>query len=106
MMQSPRNVRVRSSVFSQKRECMMRFKSASTVLVLGWTLMLSACDTEPTNQVAYGGYEDSAAAIGAAGATLIGAITDPCKLPPTDPFWRQRGGRDGYEQRCGHLSTD
>ena len=105
-MQSPRNVRARISVFSWKRECMMRLISARAAIALGCTLLLSACDTEPTNQVGYGGYEDSAAAIGAASATLIAATIDPCKLAPIDLFWRQHGGREVYEHRCGHLASD
>jgi len=83
---------------------MMHLKLMSAAIVLGCALLLSACDTEPMNQVGYGGYEDSAAAIGAASATLIAATIDPCKLAPGDLYWRQHGGRDGYERRCGHLS--
>jgi hypothetical protein len=45
-------------------------------------------------------------AIGDASATLIAATTNPCKLNPGDPFWRQHGGQQGYEQRCGHLQPD
>jgi len=84
----------------------MGLKSASAAIVVGCALMLSACETAPMNQAGYGGYEDSTVAIGDASATLIAAVTDPCKLNPRDLYWAQHGGGDGYEQRCGRLSED
>jgi len=83
----------------------MRFRSAGAAIVLGCILMLSACDTDPAGR-AVSGNPDAVVAIGAASATLIGAITDPCKLDPGDPFWKQHGGQEGYEQRCGHPPPD
>ena len=102
-MQSPRNVRVRSPVLSRTMECMMRLKSASAAIVLGCTMMLSACDTEQATAPAN---PSPIVAIGDASATLIAATTDPCKLDRGDLFWRQHGGQQGYEQRCGHLQPD
>ncbi len=78
----------------------MRLNSARAAIVLGCLLILSACDTEPANQAGYGN-SDPIVAIGAASVTLIGATADPCKLDPADPFWKQHGGQDGYEQHCG-----
>ncbi|HTW33849.1 MAG TPA: hypothetical protein VMD53_04455 [Rhizomicrobium sp.] len=83
----------------------MRFRSAGAAIVLGCVLALSACDTDPADGPVSGS-PDAVVAIGDAGATLIGAITDPCKLDPGDPFWKQQGGQEGYEQRCGHLPPD
>jgi hypothetical protein len=37
---------------------------------------------------------------GLAGAT-VGAVSDPCSLNLGDPWWRDHGGRRGYEERCG-----
>lgn len=99
-MQSPRNVRVLSSVFSRKMECLMRLKSVSAVIVLGCISMLSACAVDSAAP------ENPVVAISASSATLIAATVDPCKLVVADPFWRQRGGQDGYEQRCGHSPPD
>jgi hypothetical protein len=33
---------------------------------------------------------------------VIGAATNPCDLDLGKPFWREHGGRAGYERRCGH----
>jgi hypothetical protein len=94
---------MRSLVLSWKMECMMPLKFASAAIVLGCLSMLSACDTE---QVAAPANPSAVVAIGDASATLIAATTNPCKLNPGDPFWRQHGGQQGYEQRCGHLQPD
>jgi len=102
-MQSPRNVCAHSSVFSRKMECMMRLKSASAAIVLGSLSMLSACDTDTADRAPPPG---PVVAIGDASATLIAATIDSCKLAPADPFWKQHGGQEGYEQRCGHLQPD
>ncbi len=84
----------------------MRLKFASAAIVLGCISMLSACDTEPVDPPPAPGV----VAIGAASATLIAAMTDPCKLGPNDPFWKRYGGEDGYaegyEQRCGRPPPD
>ena len=98
-MQSPRNVRVLSSVHAWKMEYMMRLKPAGAVIVLGCISMLSACDTEPAP-------ENPVVAISDSSATLIAATVDPCKLILADPFWKARGGQEGYEQRCGHSPPD
>jgi osmotically inducible lipoprotein OsmB len=49
-----------------------------------------------------GGNPATGAAIGALGGAAVGAITDPCDLDLGQPFWRDHGGREGYERRCGH----
>ena len=36
----------------------------------------------------------------------FGAATDPCDLNLGDPVWRDHGGRDAYEPRCGHPYRD
>ena len=85
----------------------MGIRSVSAALALGCTLMLSACETE---QAAAPADPSAVVAIGDASATLISAITDPCKLAPGDPFWKRYGGEDSYEenyeQRCGHPPPD
>jgi hypothetical protein len=83
-------------------ECMMRLKSASAAIVFGFALMLSACETEQAAPAD----PSAVVAIGDASATLISAMTDPCKLALGDPYWKRYGGEDSpeenYEQRCGH----
>ena len=49
-----------------------------------------------------GGNPATGAAIGALGGAAVGAVTDPCDLDLGQPFWRQHGGAEGYERRCGH----
>ncbi len=46
------------------------------------------------------------AAVGAGAGALVGAATDPCDLNLGDPFWRDNGGRDGYERRCHRRYRD
>jgi hypothetical protein len=71
--------------------------------------MLSACETDFANRAGVTA-DNSTVAIGAASATLIGAITDPCKLKASDPFWKRYGGEDSneelYEQQCGHPPSE
>jgi hypothetical protein len=67
--------------------------------------MLSACDTDQSDSAKYGG-SSAVVAIADSNATLIRATSDPCKLVLADPFWSQRGGQEGYEQRCGHPPPD
>ena len=85
----------------------MHLKSASAAIVFGCLSMLSACDTDQADRAPP---PDATVAIGAASATLISAITDPCKLNASDPFWKRYGGEDSYEenyeQRCGHPPPD
>jgi hypothetical protein len=92
-------------------EGMMGIKSVSAAVLLGCALMLSACETDFEDRADAGATTDnSTVAIGAASTTLIGAITDPCKLSPNDPFWKRYGGEDSYaedyERRCGHPPPD
>lgn len=42
------------------------------------------------------------AIIGGVAGAAIGATTNPCELDLGKPFWREHGGRAGYEKRCGH----
>lgn len=81
-------------------------------------LALAGCGTSPGDRAASGallgaaggavvgaavGAPGAGAAIGAAGGAVVGAATDPCDLNLGDPFWRDNGGRRGYERRCGHA---
>lgn len=78
-------------------------------------LMLSACGTTPGDRALSGGLlgAGAGAAIGSvtgsagAGAVIggvagaaIGATTSPCDLDLGDPYWRDHGGRDGYDREC------
>lgn len=79
-------------------------------------LTLSACGYDAGDRAVSGGLigAGAGAAIGAAagnpaagavvgglaGAT-VGAVSDPCSLNLGDPWWRDHGGRRGYEERCG-----
>ena len=83
----------------------MRLRCAGAAIVLGCLSMLSACGTDPSDSATPGG-SSAVVAIADASATLIGATSDPCKLVLADPFWSQRGGQEGYEQRCGHPPPD
>jgi hypothetical protein len=80
-------------------------------------LALSACGTNPGDRAVSGaaigagtgaiigaatGSPATGAAIGAIGGAAIGAATDPCTLNLGDPWWREHGGREAYERRCGH----
>jgi hypothetical protein len=37
---------------------------------------------------------------------VVGAATDPCKVNLGDPIWRDHGGREAYERRCGRPPRD
>jgi hypothetical protein len=81
-------------------------------------LLLAGCGTDPGDRALSGGMIGAAggavigamtgtaatgAAIGAVGGALVGGATDPCDLDLGKPYWRDHGGRDGYERRCGHY---
>jgi hypothetical protein len=85
--------------------------------VLASAIALAGCGTDPGDRALSGGMigagagaiigaatgtPATGAAIGAVSGALIGAATDPCTLNLGDPFWRNHGGRSGYERRCGH----
>jgi hypothetical protein len=89
------------------------------MLVLGFAaaLTVAGCGDTPGDRALSGGMIGAAggaaigaaagnpgagAAIGAVGGAIAGAATDPCDLDLGQPFWRDHGGRDGYERRCGH----
>jgi hypothetical protein len=85
--------------------------------VLASAIALAGCGTNPGDRAVSGGMIGAAggaiigaatgnpatgAAIGAVTGAVVGAATDPCTLNLGDPFWRDHGGRAGYERRCGH----
>ena len=80
-------------------------------------LMLSGCGTDPGDRAVSGGLigagagavigaatgnPAAGAAIGGVAGAAVGAATDPCDLDLGKPFWKEHGGREGYERRCGH----
>jgi len=84
---------------------------------LAAAIALAGCGTNPGDRALSGGMIGAAggaiigaatgnpatgAAIGAVTGAVVGAATDPCTLNLGDPFWRNHGGRSGYERRCGH----
>lgn len=95
----------------------MRLKNLVLGSALVAALALGGCGTDPGDRALSGGLlgAGAGAAIGSvtgsagAGAVIggvagaaIGAATDPCDLDLGKPFWREHGGRAGYERRCGH----
>ena len=88
---------------------------------LAAALLLAGCGTDPGDRAVSGGMigagagaiigaatgtAATGAVIGAVGGALVGGATDPCDLDLGQPFWRDHGGRDGYERRCGHAYRD
>lgn len=88
---------------------------------LAAALVLSGCGTDPGDRAVSGaaigagagaiigaatGSPATGAAIGAVGGAAIGAATDPCDLDLGDPYWRDHGGRDGYDRRCDRHYRD
>ena len=90
-----------------------------TTVILGFaaTLLVAGCGTDSGDRLASGALLGAAggaiiggaagnaglgAAAGAVAGGAIGAATDPCDLNLGDPVWRDHGGRDAYERRCGH----
>ena len=95
----------------------MRGKIVTFGTVGAVALMLSGCGTDPGERALSGGLLGAAggaiiggaagnagagALIGGLGGAALGAATDPCDLDLGKPFWREHGGREGYEERCGH----
>jgi hypothetical protein len=93
---------------------MMHWKSVAAVAVL--TLGLAGCGTTTGDRAVSGagigaaggaiigavtGTAATGAAIGALSGAAIGAATDPCDLDLGTPYWRDHGGRDEYDRRCG-----
>ncbi|HUO90040.1 MAG TPA: hypothetical protein VMU08_12755 [Rhizomicrobium sp.] len=79
-------------------------------------LMLAACGTTPGERALSGGLlgagagaaigsvtgsAGAGAAIGGVAGAITGAATSPCDIDLGDPYWRDHGGRDAYERRCG-----
>ena len=96
-------------------------RALATSLCLASALFLAGCGTDPGDRAASGGLLGAAggaligaaagnpalgAAAGAVGGAVIGAATNPCDLNLGDPVWRDHGGRDAYESRCGHPYRD
>ncbi|HJT44005.1 MAG TPA: YMGG-like glycine zipper-containing protein [Rhizomicrobium sp.] len=94
-----------------------------TTLILGFAaaLLVAGCGTNPGDRAASGALIGAAggaalgaaagnpglgAAAGAVAGGIVGAATDPCDLNLGDPFWRDNGGRSGYERRCGRRYRD
>ena len=84
--------------------------------VAATSLALASCGTTPGDRAVSGGLlgagagaavgalagsPGTGAAIGALGGAAIGGLSDPCSLNLGDPWWRDNGGRDAYERRCG-----
>lgn len=82
---------------------------------------LSGCGTDPGDRAVSGaaigagagaiigaatGTAATGAVIGALGGAAIGAATNPCDLDLGDPYWRDHGGRDGYDRRCDRHHRD
>ena len=95
----------------------MRSKSFLTGTVSVAALALSGCGTNPGDRAVSGGLlgagagavigaatgnAAAGAAIGGVTGAVVGAATDPCDLDLGKPFWKEQGGREGYERRCGH----
>jgi hypothetical protein len=101
----------------QNTETTMRLNNLLMGGVLASAIALAGCGTSPGDRAVSGGMigagagaiigaatgtPATGAAIGAAAGALVGAATDPCDLDLGKPFWRDHGGRAGYEKRCGH----
>ncbi len=84
-------------------------------------LVLAACGTDPGDRALSGGLigagagaaigsvagsAGTGAIVGGVAGAAVGAATDPCQLDLGKPFWRDHGGREGYERRCGHPPPD
>lgn len=97
----------------------MRTKNMAIVATL--SLFLAACGTSPGDRAVSGGLlgagagaaigavtgnPAAGAAIGGVAGAVVGAATDPCDLDLGKPFWKDHGGRRGYEERCGHPPPD
>jgi osmotically inducible lipoprotein OsmB len=95
----------------------MRFRNLALGSALAAALALGGCGTNPGDRAVSGGMlgagagaiigaatgsAATGAAIGAVSGAVIGAATNPCDLDLGKPFWRDHGGRAGYEKRCGH----
>jgi hypothetical protein len=88
---------------------------------LAVALLLAGCGTNTGDRAVSGALIGGAggAAIGAMAGNpamgalagglvggVVGAATDPCKVNLGDPIWRDHGGREAYERRCGHPPRD
>jgi len=95
----------------------MRLRTLALGSTLAAAIALAGCGTNPGDRAVSGGLigAGAGAAIGAAtgnpaaGAAIggvtgavVGAATSPCDIDLGDPFWKDHGGRAGYEKRCGH----
>ena len=91
-------------------------KTCAASAVLTAALALAACGTTPGDRAVSGGLlgagagaaigslsgnAGAGAVIGGLGGAAVGAATDPCTLNLGDPWWRDHGGRNEYNRRCG-----
>ncbi len=96
----------------------MRLRTYAYGACLISALALAGCGTTPGDRAVSGGLigagagaaigaatgsAATGAAIGAVSGAAIGAATDPCDLDLGNPVWRDHGGREAYERRCGHA---
>jgi hypothetical protein len=99
----------------------MIMHTITTSACLAAALLLAGCGTNPGDRALSGsmlgaaggavigaatGSAATGAIIGAVGGAVVGAATDPCDLDLGKPFWKEHGGREGYERRCGHPYRD
>jgi osmotically inducible lipoprotein OsmB len=102
----------------KKMEAIMSLRIIASGAALSAALILSGCGTTTGDRALSGGMlgagagaligsaagaAGTGAVIGAVGGAAIGASTSPCDLDLGAPFWREHGGRAGYEHRCGHA---
>jgi len=88
----------------------MTLKKLAIGAVMISALALAGCGTDPGDRAVSGGLLSAAgtgALIGGAVGATAGATTDPsCTLALGNPMWRDHGGHEAYEQRCGHPPPD
>lgn len=98
-----------------------QFHALTIAAALTSMLIVTGCGTDPGDRAVSGaalgagagaiigaaaGSPATGAAIGAIGGAAIGATTDPCDLDLGAPYWRDHGGRDGYDRRCNRRDRD
>jgi osmotically inducible lipoprotein OsmB len=115
----------RNRIFITRVSCLTKEMEPNmrTTVMMGFAaaLLVAGCGTDPGDRAASGALLGAAggaaigaaagnpalgAAVGAVGGAVVGAATDPCDLNLGDPVWRDHGGRDAYERRCGHPYRD
>jgi hypothetical protein len=87
----------------------MNWKRSSVLAVLAVTMLAAGCGVV-TGRRSFSTTSTGAAPETASASTEIGASSgqvasdnvDPCTLSIVNPRWRDHGGVDAYEKRCGH----